>query len=61
MDAVEGRSEELKKVKKMVELVGESRDGGKDKKLIEIAKSNRNLKLKFENLKSQYEFAKRNQ
>jgi hypothetical protein len=44
----------LKKAKKIVELIEENKDSsGKEKKLIEIAKANRNLKLKFENLKSQ--------
>jgi hypothetical protein len=48
------RNEELEKYKGMVELVekGDSLAGNKEKKLINLAKNNRNLKLQIESLKT---------
>ena len=53
-DQLYKKTEELKKAKKMVQVIENTKDAdAKDKKLIELAKLNRSLKLKLEGIKTQ--------
>jgi len=56
-DQLYKKSEELKQVKQIVKVIGTTENADiKEKKLIELAKNNRNLKLKVETAKSSYFF-----